>query len=185
MSAIRRVFLVGTLALALAAPGAAQQPPTVVTDLLRDVAGVKEKMVGLAEAMPEGTYEWRPAEGVRSVVEVYKHLASDNYLLAAAAGREAPQATGIRGDDYGTSVAFEARAMTKAEAVAALSASFDHAADAIRATSAERLGQTVQVFGGSMTVQALWVMMVTHMHEHLGQAIAYARVNGVVPPWSR
>ncbi len=185
MPAIRRLSLAAIFALALATPGGAQQAPAVVTDLLRDVADAKEKMVGLAEAMPENTYGWRPAEGIRSVVEVFKHLASDNYLLSAAAGHEAPGSTGIRGDDYHTAVDFEGRTMSKAETVAALAGSFDHAAEAIRATSDARLGETVDVFGGPMTVQALWIMMVTHMHEHLGQAIAYARMNGVVPPWSR
>jgi uncharacterized damage-inducible protein DinB len=185
MHIIRRLSATLVLALVLATSVGAQHTPTVVADLLRDVGEVKEKMVGLAEAMPEDVYAWRPAEGVRSTVEVFKHLASDNYLLSAAEGHAAPDATGIRGDDYRTAQAFEARTMTKAEAVETLRASFDHVEEAIGATSEARLGETLQVFGGSMTVQRLWVMTVTHMHEHLGQAIAYARMNGVVPPWSR
>ena len=181
---------VGLMLLA-AAPSAAQmqmqpgQQPALVGDLLRDVADVKTKLVSLAEAMPEGSYDWRPMEGVRSVAEVYKHLASDNYLLSAVAGHAAPASTGIIGDDYRTAVAYEGRAMSKAEIVAAVGASFDHLEMALGATSMEDMMANVTVFGQDMTRRGLWILTVTHLHEHLGQSIAYARSNRIVPPWSR
>jgi uncharacterized damage-inducible protein DinB len=185
MTPLRHAFLTATLTLLAAVPAAARQTPPLVSDLLRDVAEVQEKMVGLAEAMPAGSYDWRPSEGVRSVGEVFKHLASDNWLLPAAMGHPAPEATGIKGDDYRTAVAYERRAMDKAEIVRAVSESFAHIQSALTATSAARLDERVDVFGGEMTVRALLLLTVTHLHEHLGQSIAYARSNGVTPPWSR
>ena len=179
----------------LATPAAAQmdhgqhmqemQQPALVADLLRDVGDVKSKLVGLAEAMPEGTYDWRPMQGVRSVADVYKHVISDNYLLSAVAGHEAPESTGIVGDNYRTALAYEARTMSKAEIVDALKASFDHMEAALGAATMESMMGDVSVFGMDMTGRGLWLLTVTHLHEHLGQSIAYARSNGVVPPWSR
>lgn len=182
----RVTLLAAASALAvLHAPAAAQQEPAVIADLLRDVAQVKSKLVSLAEAMPESAYAWRPGDGVRSVAEVYKHVAADNYVVAGITGPTPPAATGIVPTDYATAGAYEARALSKAEVIAELKASFDFFESAVRSTSAEKLGATITVFGSSATHQQLWIMGVTHLHEHLGQAIAYARVNGVVPPWSR
>jgi uncharacterized damage-inducible protein DinB len=180
----RATLLTAAAAFLLQTPLAAQQP-TLVTDLLRDVTQVQAKLVGLAEAMPESSYGWRPAEGVRSVGEVFKHVASDNYLIGGIPGSAPPASTGIDPKDYRTALAYEARAMSKAEAVAELKASFAFLNEAIRPTTADDLRRTLQVFGSEMTRQQLWIMAVTHLHEHLGQAIAYARSNGVVPPWSR
>jgi uncharacterized damage-inducible protein DinB len=176
-----------TLALTLLAGGAlaAQEVPSLVSAYLTDLEDAGGKLAQLAEAMPEATYDWRPMEGVRSVGEVYKHLASDNYLLAAAAGHPAPASTGIEGDDYQTAVAFEERSMEKAEIVEVVRASVDHLEAALRATDASRLTEKVDLFGRETTVEALWLLTLTHLHEHLGQAIAYARSNEVAPPWSR
>jgi uncharacterized damage-inducible protein DinB len=186
MSVLRSsLAAVGLMLLAAAPTLAQQQQPVLVTDLLRDVGDVKTKLISLSEAMPESTYDWRPMEGVRSVAEVYKHVISDNYLLAAAAGHAAPEATGIKGDDYRTAGAYERRSMSKAEIVAALKASFDHMETALGATTREGLNGSVSVFGMDMTGRGLWILTVTHLHEHLGQSIAYARSNHVVPPWSR
>ena len=185
MSFLRSSLAAAALLLVAAAPAVAQDRPALVNDLLRDVGDVKGKLVSLSEAMPEDTYDWRPMEGVRSVADVYKHVVSDNYLLAAVAGHAAPASTGIVGDDYRTAVAYERRSMSKAEIVEAVKASFDHLEMALGAASRESLNGNVSVFGMDMTGRGLWILTVTHLHEHLGQSIAYARSNGVVPPWSR
>lgn len=180
----RPTLLAAAAALTFQAPLAAQGP-TLITDLLRDAAEVQAKLVGLAEAMPESSYGWRPGEGVRSVAEVFKHVASDNYLIGGIPGSKPPASTGIDPKDYRTATAYEARALSKDQVVAELKASFEFFEGAVRATTAGDLGSTLQAFGSETTRQQLWIAAVTHLHEHLGQAIAYARVNGVVPPWSR
>ena len=181
-----RTTFLATLAAAVLvhAPLTAQQQPTLITDLLGDAAQVEEKLVGLADAIPESAYGWRPGEGVRSVAELFKHVISDNYLIAGIPGAVPPASTGIDPKDYRTASAYEARTLTKAEIVAALKASFEFFDGAAGATTAEKLAAGLQVFGSPMTQQQLWIMAVTHLHEHLGQGIAYARMNGVVPPWT-
>src|SRR5688572_1357416 len=69
----------------------------LMTILVKDIKEVEEKLVGLAKAMPEASWNWRPGTGVRSVGEVYQHIATDNYLLPAMLGTPAPAATGIKG----------------------------------------------------------------------------------------
>jgi uncharacterized damage-inducible protein DinB len=179
-------FIVALAALAVALPASAQnQKRSVVADLVSDMETAEQKVVGLAEAIPESKYGWRPGEGVRSVAEVVMHIAADNYLLAALGGSPAPAATGIKGDDYQTAVAYEKKVPAKAEAIAALKASFAHVRKAMAETPESRLGESVSMFGQQATVQSLWILTTTHLHEHLGQLIAYARTNDVVPPWSR
>jgi uncharacterized damage-inducible protein DinB len=175
---------IAVTSLALLASAAAAQSG-VMADMLRDVGQVEQKLVGLARAMPADKFDWRPGEGVRSVGEVFQHVAADNYLLSAGAGTAAPAATGIKAEDYNTAVAYESRKLGSDAIIAELEASFAHVKTAMSATTASRLGEKVSLFGGEMTIQQLWLVEVTHIHEHLGQAIAYARSNGVVPPWSR
>jgi uncharacterized damage-inducible protein DinB len=181
------VAALGALAAVAVSSARAQAPapPAIVADLLRDVQQVEEKLVGLARAVPNERYAWRPAEGVRSVGEVFQHVAADNYLLPGFLGTAPPAATGIKADDYGTVQAYERRSIPRDTAIADLQRSFAHLRAALGATTATRLGETATFFGQQMTVQQVWVLAVTHLHEHLGQTIAYARANGVVPPWSR
>jgi len=166
-------------------PAAAQQPNSVLADLLSDVTEVEQKLVGLARAMPAESFAWRPAAGVRSVGEVFQHVAADNYLLPIFAGTPAPAATGIKGDAYATVQAYETRTADRATVIADLEQSFAHLRAAMSATAARSPADTVTLFGETRTLQQVWVLTTTHLHEHLGQSIAYARSNGVTPPWSR
>jgi len=156
----------------------------LVGDLLDAVTTVRQKMLSLAEAIPETSYDWRPGEGVRSVGEVLLHVSADNYLLPTAAGVEPPSSTGIDGESYESVQAFESRTATKAEAMAHLEASFDHLQSAMGEASTGSMSKQLSIYGMELTGQELWIMATTHLHEHLGQLIAYARTNGVVPPWS-
>ncbi len=80
-------------------------------DLLKDVKEARGKIVGLAKAMPDAAWDWRPAPGVRSTKEVFVHLTGDNYFIPVGAGSTAPAETGI-GEDYKTVEAFEKRTRT-------------------------------------------------------------------------
>ena len=186
---VRFTVLNGTLALAcvlsVAARSALAQPAGgVVADLVSDVNETQQKFIALAKAIPPEKYDWRPATGVRSVSEVLRHVASDNYLIPAALGHAADASTGIKGEDYKTAQAFEARKATKEQTIADLEKSFANLKSAMQGTPASKLGDQVKLFGQPFTMQKAWVLGTTHLHEHLGQLIAYARVNGVKPPWS-
>ena len=157
----------------------------LMAEMHTEVGGVQKKLVDLAKAMPENAFAWRPAAGVRSVGEVFKHVASDNYLLPIMMGAPAPASSGISATDMKTVNAYEMRPMTKAEIVAELEASFNHLHGAMRLTTDANLTETIKFFGSDWTRQKAMLLTVTHLHEHLGQAIAYARSNNVVPPWSK
>ena len=180
----RVVLLAAALTAATSLPARAQQA-SLATDLMADLKEVHEKLAGLARAIPADKYAWRPAEGVRSVGEVLTHVAADNYLMPGGVGVPAPASTGINVADYKTVQAYEQRKVTRDEIVADLDASFSHLEKALQGTTAARMGETVTFFGQQTTAQRMWVATVTHLHEHLGQMIAYARSNGVTPPWSK
>ncbi|HSK19508.1 MAG TPA: DinB family protein [Longimicrobiales bacterium] len=195
MSTLRRSQLVAFFLFAAAVvmpaiaqaqdPAAAASRPAIINSLLRDVTQVEEKMTALAGAIPEARYAWRPADGVRSTAEVLVHVAADNWFLPTAVGIPAPAETGIKAGDYPSVQAYEARTMTKAEAMATMRESFAHLRAAMEKADEAFLAQKVELFGSEMSGTDLWVLTTTHLHEHLGQMIAYARSIGVVPPWSR
>lgn len=170
--------------LTVALPAAAQDRAGVMGELLQDVRAVEQKMLSLAEAIPAEKFGWRPAEGVRSVGEVVMHVAADNFYLTMPAGVMPPASTGLKLNDYPSIQAYEGREMDKAGAIAEMRASFEHLRKAMMDTPDTRLEEKVDLFGGTPTVRGLWILTTTHLHEHLGQMIAYARSNGVTPPWS-
>ncbi|MCC6245237.1 MAG: DinB family protein [Gemmatimonadaceae bacterium] len=177
-------LLVGVTALTAAPCALVAQPAPIVADMIKDVDGVQQKLVALAKAMPEATYAWRP-KGARSVGEVFLHVASDNYLLPAMFGSTPPAATGINAKDFKTVEAYEKRKLTRAQIVTELESSFVHLKASMQGTTAAKASTTVDFFGTKMSQQTAWLGTTTHLHEHLGQAIAYARSNGVTPPWSK
>lgn len=149
-------------------------------DMVADISSMESKYVALAEAMPASSYGWRPMDGVRSVGEVYCHVAGANYLIPQFFGVEIPAEAGAVEQLCDTDD-LESR---KAGAVEALRVSFAHARHAIAAVQDDDLDDATKLFGQDTTKRAAMLMYVTHMHEHLGQSVAYARSNGVVPPWS-
>lgn len=162
----------------------AQQTATVAVDLREDIEQVEKKLIDLARAIPEEKYSWRPGSGVRSVGEVLLHISADNYLIPSAIGYAEDAASGVKGNDYNTALAFEKKTMNKAATIAELQRSFGYLKKHLSETPAAKMTQSVSMFGMSLTGQKAWIMAATHLHEHLGQLIAYARSNGVAPPWS-
>jgi uncharacterized damage-inducible protein DinB len=171
-------ILVSVSALAQApAPAPAAPPPasTFLSDYLSDVDGVAKKLVDLAGAVPAEKYAWRPAAGVRSVSEVYMHVVGANYLLPSFLGAKLPE---------GFDRTMEKTVTDKAKVVEWLKKSIENVKATASGVSDADLGKTVKAFGHDMTQRRVLMIIQTHMHEHLGQSIAYARSNGVTPPWS-
>ena len=189
MTRITRPFVSSVAAaaalLTLALPLSAQAPQGLMADLLKDLGDAEKKIVGLAKAMPEAAWAWRPADqtGVRSTGEVFQHIAADNYLLPVLAGTQAPAETGIT-KDYKTVMAFEKKTMTRDAVVAELEKSFAFLRTSMTASDG-KLDAPIDMFGQKSTTRGLWITTLTHLHEHLGQLIAYARSNKVTPPWSK
>ncbi len=155
---------------------------TVAADLLKDVESLETKFVDLASAIPENKYNWQP-DSARSVRRVLLHVAADNYVLPAMLGYAPDPAVGVTAD-YNTGVAFEGRNIPKDSVVAELRKSFAFLKQSLGGASAASMVAPVTMFGQPFTGQSGWILAVTHIHEHLGQMIAYARTNGIKPPWS-
>lgn len=172
------------LVLGLTLPLGAQDRQGVMGELLRDVGQVEKKIVGLAKAMPEAAYQYRPGEGVRSTSEVLLHVAADNYFIPAVMGIAPPKESGIT-KEYDSAVAFEKRAMTRDQVVAEVEKSFAFLRSSMQGMPDAQLETVIGVFGQKNTNRGFWLMATTHLHEHLGQLIAYARANKVTPPWSK
>jgi len=155
---------------------AAPAPPKsgLRAELLSDLDDVGKKVMQLATAIPAGKYSWRPARGVRSVSEVYMHIAGGNYFAAAAISRKS-----VSGDTQTLEQIAE-----KDRVLEELRKSFDQLHDAIVAASDADLDKNVKMYGTDTTERAAMLTALNHVHEHLGQSIAYARMNGIVPPWS-
>lgn len=164
--------------------GAMEPPADARGDIMRDLEMNQEKLASLADALRDH-WDWRPAEDVRSVGEVVGHVAAANMMLPMFFGHHAPEA--YRGADQAATMqnlqALEGESDPDA-AMEVLRHSFTHAAHGIGMTPAERMSEAVTIFGNEMTVGFAMFMTAAHVHEHLGQLIAYARMNGVVPPWS-
>ena len=155
---------------------AAPVPPKsgLRAELLSDLDDVEKKVMQLATIIPAGKYSWRPARGVRSVSEVYMHIAGGNYFAAAAINRKS-----VSGDAQTLEQIAE-----KDRVLEELRKSFDQLHDAIIAASDADLDKNVKMYGTDTTERAAMLTALNHVHEHLGQSIAYARMNGIVPPWS-
>lgn len=155
-------------------------------ELLDILSDTEKRLVALADEFTEAQYAWRPGEGVRSSAEVFMHVATINYAFPLFVGHEAPSSTGLTMDNLPTEApAYEASLRSKDDVRPVLSASLDHVRTAIASSSASDLDRQVAVPGKTMTLRRFWVGHLTHLHEHLGQLIAYSRMNGVVPPWNQ
>ena len=153
-------------------PRNAAKPTGFRAEFLTDLDQLEQRIIALANATPPSKFAWRPAKNVRSISEVYMHIAGGNYFLSSFLGVDAPK----------TERDLEKSVKKKAEVIAELRKSFAHLRSA--ANGVNDLDATVMMFGKQTSHQSVLVTMLNHLREHLGQSIAYARVNGVVPPWS-
>jgi uncharacterized damage-inducible protein DinB len=143
---------------------------------LADMKDVQSKFVGLAQAIPQDKFTWRPGDGVRSVAEVFLHVAGGNYGLTQIMG--APPAPGYNRQGFETSTT------DKAAIIDQLNKSFAYMDDYVQSLSPADLQKAHQMFGRASTGYDVLFTIIDDLHEHLGQQIAYARQNGVVPPWT-
>ena len=172
--------------LAVPAPGRAQDVMSKesVSELksafLADIEAMRVKFVGLAEAFPQDKYDWRPMEGVRSVSEVLMLAAMEGYSFI-------PNAFGGKPADLGSKEEMsKLRTLnTKAQVLDHLNKGFAHAKAQLEAIDNATLTAKRSVFGQQRSAAAIALFVGGDLHEHLGQLIAYARMNKIVPPWSK
>jgi len=171
---VRRSTAMLVLLVALSAFTAFSQS-TLKKDLTFWLDDAGSKLVQLAEAMPQDKYSWAPAEGVRSFSEVCMHAAMANYFF--------PTLVGVTPDvalDKGME-----KVTDKAKVVSALKGSLAFVRKVIIEMPDSSFERATSIFGTQGTYQGVFLLALSHNHEHLGQAIAYARMNAVTPPWSK
>jgi uncharacterized damage-inducible protein DinB len=160
-----------------AARAADAAPPAGVRgEILAVIKDAQDKLMQLAEATPEAKYSYSPSKEARSTGQVFMHVAAGNYFLASFAGVKPPE--GMNLEKYEDSLT------KKADIQKALKDSFAHVEKALTSASDADLEKPVDFFGRKTTVRGAYLLILSHAHEHLGQSIAYARGNGIVPPWT-
>lgn len=158
------------------APASAGPASGPRAEFLEEIAYYEQRYTRLAEAMSAEKYSWRPGEGVRSVGEVYAHIVAANYGVARALGTAPPS-----GFDF---KAIQGLSGDKPKLIQALKDSFAHFRGAILALNDADADKPQKMFNRQTTLRGSFIMITGHFGEHLGQSIAYARMNGIVPPWT-
>lgn len=190
MKTIPRVFICAALLAAFssnlparqaAAPAAKAEDKTAPSYDMKaqaalDLEQLRQKYTSLAEAIPQEKYSWRPAEGVRSISELFLHVAGAGFYFPTLKG--APAAAGYDPKN------FEKSTTDKAKIIEWLNRSFAYAIASVDDMSNAEFAKLLPKLGPQANEGDVVYLMVTHAHEHLGQSIAYSRSVGVVPPWT-
>jgi uncharacterized damage-inducible protein DinB len=184
---IRLLFVLAVIAFAGSAH-AAGTPTTAPAGgaFQRDVAGsigyAAKHVLELEEAIPQNKFNWRPGPGVRSVAEAFMHIAFANYgMIKMASGKEPPADAEFEMNP----VKWDKKTTNKAEIKKILETSFAHVQAVLPTIPDSDLDKKVDFFGTPMSVRSVLLTLVGHVNEHLGQEVAYARTNKIVPPWSK
>ncbi|MGA2050278.1 MAG: DinB family protein [Terracidiphilus sp.] len=137
---------------------------------------VSAQLIALAEATPEKNFAWRPAPGVRSTSEVYMHIVDANFYLLSVTGPKMP-------DDLKENM--DKTVTSKAEVIRWLKRSLEAVKQAHLKETPQHLALKVHIENRDATVDGMYLRIIVHANEHMGQLVAYARMTGVVPPWSK
>ena len=172
MKKILTQYVVCALAVALMVPLAHAQSVGIQAAFAKDAGTLSDKFTGLARVM-SGKYDWKPGQGVRSVGDVFNLIVKENGMLV-----------GVLSGTPNTE-AKPAPIIDTEKLQEALKASYVNLQKAITKLSDQDLQAPVKLFGRDMTKLGALILILEDQHEHLGQSIAYARSNGVVPPWSK
>jgi uncharacterized damage-inducible protein DinB len=137
---------------------------------------VSRQLTQIAEAIPADKYSWRPAPGVRSVSEVFMHIAIANFWLLSVTGPKMPA---------DLTEGMEKSVTAKADVIQWLKRSLEAVKTARSQLKPGDLQRKVKIDGKEVTVDGMYLRIIIHDNEHMGQLVAYARMNGIVPPWSQ
>jgi uncharacterized damage-inducible protein DinB len=137
---------------------------------------VSRQLIALAEATPAEKFAWRPAAGVRSTSEVCMHIVMVNFYMLSVTGPKMP--ADLKEDA-------EKTVTSKAEVINWLKRSLDAVKEARSSVKSKDLERRVHIYNRDATVDGMYLRIIAHANEHMGQLIAYARLTGVAPPWSK
>ena len=182
MKSLSRAIAICVLLVAAGAAVRAEDGKGFRADLIGQVGFAQKQILDLENAIPDGKMAWRPNKEVRSISELYSHIAFANYLVLKFAGVTLPEGISIASPEDATK--WEKASTDKKVIREQLVKSFEFVKSSIGSMSDADLENMVDFFGQKMTVRSVLLGLLSHMHEHLGQSIAYARMEGIVPPWT-
>jgi uncharacterized damage-inducible protein DinB len=140
---------------------------------------VSQQLIALAEATPAEKFAYRPTPGVRSTSEVYMHLVIANFYLLSVTGPKMPVDLDVSNTEKA-----EKSVTSKAEVIAWLKRSLEAVKKAHASVTPKDLQRKVKIADREATVDGMYLRIIVHANEHMGQLIAYARMSGVKPPWA-
>ena len=177
MQRLRALYLIGIAVVMGAVPAVAQSAATDYRDeFMHHFRQSTRKIMSLAEAMPEDLYTWSPGPGIMPVGQVYMHIARYNYLYPETAlGIPAPSDIDVPNLESITD---------KAKVTKLLRQSVEHVRQQVSRMTTEDLTRTTTLYRRQIAGWAVLFQLLAHMNEHVGQSVSYARMNGIVPPWS-
>lgn len=179
MNSVRFTFLLVLFAVVCAysqqMPSANAPSAGFRAEFLRQWDDLEKKFVSLAEATPQNTYAWRPGAGVRSTGEVFVHVVGGNYGYMRWLGVQPPADVDLKAIE---------QIADKSKIVELLKKSFDHVRQTVLKIPDADLEKPVKMMNRDGTIREAIFFVATHQPEHLGQSIAYARMNNIVPPWT-
>ena len=186
----RRALIAATAAVAISASPKVLSAQVMNTEsatevrrvFVEDLDTLQARFIALANAFPDDKYAWRPAPGVRSVGEAFLHVASEYYVYTPMAYGLAPSPVIPRAQ--GAMAEFEKKS-TRVDVMKHLTEGFAYMRGQLTGADIAQLTGKRKLFGGDRTIAETTIGMSADLHEHLGQLIAYARMNGIKPPWSK
>ena len=143
---------------------------------LVDLERAQKKFVDLANALPADKLTWRPSPDSRSFAEVFLHVAGERYGILSLMGATPPA-----GFDGKT---FEKSTTDRARIVDELNKSWEFTQKEINGMTNADFAKLLPKLGPQANAGDVIYILVADAHEHLGQSVAYARENGIVPPWT-
>jgi uncharacterized damage-inducible protein DinB len=143
---------------------------------LLDLERVNKRFLDLLNAVPADKMTWRPSADARSFAEVFLHVAGERYGILSLMGAERPA------DFKGKT--FEKSTTDKAQIAAELNRTWEFTQKTINGMSNADFAKLLPKLGPQANEGDVIYILVADAHEHLGQAVAYARTNSIVPPWT-
>ena len=137
---------------------------------------VSRQLIALAEATPPDKFTWRPAPSVYSTSEIYMHIAMANFWLLSAIGTSLPA---------DLKDGMERTVTAKADAIEWLKRALEAVERAHLAALPEDLSRIVHFAKRDATADSIYLRIILHTNEHMGQLVGYARMTGITPPWSK
>lgn len=145
---------------------------------------VTRQVIALAEVIPADKYGWRPAPGARSVSEAFMHIAIANIGLLSYTNPKSPETQRVV-EGLTMTAETEKKIAGKAEVIDWLKRSFEAVRTARAALKPADFNRKVKIENRDATVDGIYLRIIVHANEHMGQLVAYARTNGIAPPWAK